>query len=509
MAKWTDGYIEACREMCLIEKNLFFFTCLMFEELYGEKLLKNWHQYIFSDLAKKVYDGEITRLIINVAPGSGKTLFWAQCFIALGLAINPSSRYLQSSYSDDLVNLNSNTVKEIIRTELYQALFPDVVIQLGSDSKGWWKTTRQGGMRAASMGSAITGFRAGHLSQKGKFSGAIVLDDPTKVEDAFSRAKSESSNRKITSTVDSRVAHSDIPVILIQQRISTDDATSYVLSHYSENTWTQVKLPAIIDREYIEQLPEHIRSKAITNQLIDDLNQDNKGRFSYWEYKESLSRLLETEQFNSFVFAGQYQQEPRLLDGNLIKTKWYGTYYELPRFKARAVFADTAQKIKEENDYSVFIHAGLGYDNRLYLIDLLRGKWQSVKLEETAVTFWNKAQNEHSGNGDMRGLFIEDKSSGTDLINRLSMQYHIPVHPVPKLADKFQTCMSCQVYLENGLVMLPDDAEWKYDFILESEIFDGKPSTATKKDDQMDTMFMAILEMLAKLVISSAWDVSY
>ncbi len=61
-------------------------------------------------------------------------------------------------------------------------------------------------------------------------------------------------------------------------------------------------------------------------------------------------------------------QRPKKLGGDLIKGEWFGEYHELPELVWRAVYVDTAQKVKEENDFTVFLLVGMGVDGKLYLI---------------------------------------------------------------------------------------------------------------------------------------------
>jgi len=62
----------------------------------------------------------------------------------------------------------------------------------------------------------------------------------------------------------------------------------------------------------------------------------------------------------------------------------------VPPLKWRAAYVDTAQKAKEHNDYTVFLHAGMGEDGRVYLLDCVRGKFDAVALEQTARDVWAK-----------------------------------------------------------------------------------------------------------------------
>ncbi|MDR8289768.1 helicase, partial [Acinetobacter baumannii] len=91
----------------------------------------------------------------------------------------------------------------------------------------------------ASMGGQVTGRRAGTLANEG-FTGAIILDDPLKPEDAFSQTARRKANRKILNTVNSRKAKSDTPIILIMQRLHVEDPTNFVMTGNVPGKWEQI-----------------------------------------------------------------------------------------------------------------------------------------------------------------------------------------------------------------------------------------------------------------------------
>lgn len=109
-----------------------------------------------------------------------------------------------------------------------------------TDSKKEWKITVDdydvGHIYVASMGGQVTGRRAGTLAEQG-FTGCIIIDDPLKPEDAFSKIKRDSTNRKILNTVNSRKAKSDTPIIMIMQRLHVEDPTHFVMTGNLPGDW--------------------------------------------------------------------------------------------------------------------------------------------------------------------------------------------------------------------------------------------------------------------------------
>ena len=411
--------------------------------------------------------GEITRLIINVPPRYGKTEIAVKSFIAWGLVNNPAAKYIHLSYSDDLALDNSSAVRELIKSDEYQRIFA-TGIKSDSDSKKKWYTENGGGLYATSAGGAITGFGAGGVgriysgtgSDADGFAGAIIIDDPLKPDDAFSDTKREVINRRFNNTIASRTNSMDTPIIVIMQRLHEDDMTGFLLGGGTGEEWHHVCLPAIDD----EGAP-------------------------LWPEKHDLDTLERMKQADPYTFSGQYMQRPSPLGGGIIKGAWFQRHDIAPVMKYHKIYADTAQKTKERNDYSVFQLWGFS-EGRIYLCDQVRGKWEAPELRQTAIDFWNKHRHL-----SVREMVVEDKASGTGLIQDIKRSGNIPIRALQRDRDKLTRVMDVVSYISSGYVSIPN-APFASEFIAECEAFTANDSHA--HDDQIDPMCDAIHDMLAK-----------
>lgn len=492
-------------EKKLCEDQHLYFTRRFFKPRMGFKFMVNWHHEYIAWLIDEVVKGNIANLVINVPPGAGKTELTTN-LIARGIAKNARSRFLYLSFSQSLVEDVSATARNIVKSEDFQRMW-GTDISSSTDAKASWKTTVDGydagHVYAASMGGQVTGRRAGTLADEG-FTGCIILDDPLKPEDAFSKTARDKANRKILNTINSRKAKSDTPIIMIMQRLHVEDPTNFVMTGNVPGEWEQVSIPALIDDAYIATLPEHIRKMVPL-----DVERDEKGRQSYWPRKESLKSLLQLEKggedkngatVSRYTFSSQYQQEPKKLGGDLIKAEWFGYYNQLPPLLWRAIYVDTAQKIKEHNDFTVFLLVGMGTDGKLYLIDLLRGKWEAPEMNRQAKAFIDRHRSYTPDTQPIRWMKVEDKAHGTQLIQSLGTYAGVPVVAVQRDKDKLTRFMDIQVHLENDYetnpdkryVMLPYGASWVAPFIEECESFNA--AMTHDHDDQVDTLIDAVEE---------------
>ena len=494
-------YREIVKTKC--EQDHLYFTRFFFKQRNGFKFIVNWHHFVVARTVQKIIDGAIKNVVINVPPGSGKTECVVINLIARGMALNPRSRFLHISSGEPLVLLNSETARDLVQSDDFQSMWP-IAIATDAKSKQRWNVIDQdglklGGVYAVPLGGQITGFRAGHMSSG--FNGAIIIDDPLKADDAFSKPAKAEANRRLISTVKSRKALPDTPVIVIMQRLAEDDPTAFIRAGNLPGDWHFVEIPALLDEAKILSYGEEMLS------LCDTSVRDEKGRFSYWQHKESLKELLDMERgaasdkegnrVSRFVFSSQYQQSPVALGGNLLRGEWFPRV-AVPRIIYRVIYADTAQKTGERNDYSVFQCWGKGEDGKIYLLDLIRGKWEAPDLKRAAIDFWVKNKALDDSSGILRQMKVEDKASGTGLIQDLSRggsnQPSIPIVGIERHRDKLTRVMDVAAYIESHSVCLPVTETWISDFIAECEAFTSDDSHA--HDDQIDPMCDAISDLL-------------
>lgn len=482
------------------EQDHLFFSRYFFKERQGIKFLVNWHHRLIADTVDDIIHGRKKNVVIEVSPGSSKTELVVINLIARGLAINPRARFLHLSGSDSLASLNSSTAREIVMSDPYQAFWPLKIADDAKAKKRWNVLVDghpAGGVYATALGGQVTGFRAGHMAPG--FQGAILIDDPIKPEDAYSRTKIDAANRKLLTTVKSRKANPDTPIILVMQRLAESDPAGFIRAGNLQGIWDFVRIPAVLSGPEMAKIDPRYHGLIPESETVD-------GRFSYWPYKEPIGQLLAMERgdgtdqsgarISRHVFSSQYQQAPVQLGGNIIKGEKFTRYTVLPKIKWRFVYADTAQKTKERNDFSVFEEWGMGDDGRIYLLDLIRGKWEAPELQKRAIAFWKKCkERDVEKYGQCRKMKVEDKSSGTGLVQTLRLPpYNMPIEGIERDRDKLTRVMDALPYIEVGAVCIPEDAPFTNDFVTECEAFTADDSHDF--DDQIDPLVDAIADML-------------
>lgn len=420
----------------------------------GETFLPNWHLRALCWCLEQVRLGHIRRLRIEVPPRSLKSVSASVAFPAFLLGRDPTRKIITASYSADLAAKHAADCRTVMQAPWYQRLFPHTRISPSKNQESNYETTRRGYRYATSIGGTLTG-RGGDL---------LIIDDPLKPEDAMSDARREAANGWYTRTALSRLNNkAQNAIILVQQRLHIDDLAGHV---DQLEDWTVLQLPAIAETE--ESVPigpgqVHVRKAG------DVLHPEREPL----AVLESLQRAL-----GSATFSAQYQQRPIPADGEVVRWAWFQRYVEPPPSAQMTIHQswDTASKPDEHHDYSVCTTWGVVGD-RLYLLDVDRARRDFPTLKRRVVELarhWNP-----------RTIIIEDKGSGTSLIQQLRSEPNgipYPVAFVPK-EDKITRLHAGSARIEAGHVWLPDRASWLDALRMELAAF-----PQGRHDDQVDSV---------------------
>lgn len=441
--------------------DLLTFTKTMFKARKGIDFVENWHHEKICAALERVVIGDIKRLIINLPPRYSKTELAVVNFIAWCMGNFPDSEFIHSSYSKRLATNNSWAARSLVEHELFAEIFDPPQLRRDSNAKDEWRTEQGGCVYATGTEGTITGYGAGGLTNR--FKGCIVVDDAHKAGEANSDVMRQNVLDWFSTTLESRTNSPDTPIIVIMQRLHEQDLAGWLLDGGNGEEWHHLNIP-------------------VRNEQGEPL----------WSFKHSAEDLDRMEKANAYVFAGQYMQSPAPIGGGIFKDSYWRYYKVLPRIVHKTIYADTAMKSKEQNDFSVFQCWGKGADGNLYLIDQMRGKWEAPELITQASAFWNKHK-EPTGKARLRAMKIEDKASGTGLIQFLKKEKGgVLVQPIPRDIDKITRALDAVPHIESGYVYLPEDAPFISDLLSEAAVF---PNGA--HDDQLDPLMDAIEQELA------------
>ena len=256
-------------------------------------IFKSFHNDVIQALERIAKYETTKNLILNLPVGFGKSqiieYFKSWCF-----ARNKNLCFLYTSYSDKLIIKLSSEIMEIMQSEPYLAMWP-YTFKKEKKSKANWSiegSVGRAGLTAGSIGGTITGLDAGNPAVEG-FCGALIIDDPMKAGDEIYETKRDLVVEYFSRKLPSRLRRSDVPIILIMQRLHEEDLTGYIKHEGKfgsgltpeqkkewESDWDCITVQALVD--------EH----------------------SIWEEKVSTKTLLKERDREPWFFYPQRQQAP-------------------------------------------------------------------------------------------------------------------------------------------------------------------------------------------------------
>jgi predicted phage terminase large subunit-like protein len=431
--------------------------------------------------------GRRPKLIIQAPPQHGKSQTIVD-FIAWLSGRNPDLRTIYASFSERLGIRANMALQRKFELERFRKAFPALMLSSANvATTGLGQALRNrdilefvgrlGFFRNTTVNGAITG--------EGLDLG--VLDDPLKGrEEANSESVREKTWQWLTDDFFTRFSnHAGLLCILTRWHV--DDPAARLVA--ADPTIKVLTYPAIAesgdDRSNVDRA-----NRKPGQALFPELKP--------LEFLEAQRRTMDPGSWESL-----YQQRPTIAGGNLFRLDDFQRHRhgEERPYKRRVIFADTAQKTGERNDYSVFQCWGLGRDGVIYLIDQARGKYEAPELEKVARTFWKK----HSGTtaedaGYLIACKIEDKASGTGLVQQLARGADsIPIRPIKRTTDKYSRALDAIPSIAAGLVSIPADAPFTKDLLSEIAAF-----PAGTHDDQVDPLLDAVADLL--LGSRYAWE---
>jgi predicted phage terminase large subunit-like protein len=425
---------------------------------------------------EKCRTGQTKRLIVNLPPRTLKSHAASVAFPAWLLGHNPAKQIICASYGQDLADKHARDCRTIMGRSFYKDSFPRTRLSADKSSVNDFMTTAQGFRMSTSVGGVLTGRGADML----------ILDDILKPDDALSETRRRAANDWFFNSLLSRLnSKEDGVIILVMQRLHQEDLVGEVMER---ERWEVLSLPAIAIED--ERIPFEgpLGPGAFIRETGNALHPERDSVETYQKIRATIGE---------YHFQSQYQQNPMPLEGGLIKREWLQYYSPAakPEFRMIVQSWDTANKAGELNDYSVCTTWGL-CDGKFYLLHVYR-----MRLNFPAL---KRAARELYGRFEPRKVVIEDKASGTALIQELKAEgiYGVELYQPAPGSDKFMRLAGQAIKFEDGRVRLPEEAPWFDEYVRELTGFPG-----SKFDDQVDSTTQALDFMSSKACRPTIYDV--
>jgi predicted phage terminase large subunit-like protein len=460
--------------------------------------VEGWWLEALATHLEAVADGKIKRLIINVSPGSMKSLMTNVFFPAWiwGPMGQPSTRFLAVSYSSGLTERDNQRMGQVVLSELYKELWGDTV------TAGENKIKFQNGATGWKLASSTSGLGTGERAD------ILLVDDPNNIQNVESDDIRTATNRWLREVMPSRLNSPEkSAIIVIQQRTHEDDATG-VLMESEATVWDHLCVPMRYEPQ------RHCRTSIGWS---DPRTQEGE---LFWPERFPADEVDRLErEMGPYAASGQLQQLPSPRGGGIIKVEWWQLWppqddgsgegwitqhdqsgnpildqngnpkrmMTYPDWMYLLVSLDTAYTAKQENDWSACTVWGLFADRannaKIMLVEAWRDRLELHALAQRVIETCRRRK------ADL--LLIEDRAAGHSVsqeIRRIMTDGEWVVRLWnPKRTDKVARLSATEPLFAGGLVYAPA-RKWA------RMVIDEVASVPRGKyDDLSDTVSQALL----------------
>ena len=429
---------------------------IKFVERVWPTFISGRHHKIMASAFERVASGELKRLIINMPPRHTKSEFASYLLPSWFLGKFPGKKVIQTSHTAELAVGFGRKVRNLVDSEVYNSIFPELSLQADSKAAGRWNTSKGGDYFAIGVGGAVTG----------KGADLLIIDDPHSEQEAALAAVNPDVYDKVYEWYTSGPRQRLQPggaIVIVMTRWAQRDLTGQVLKNAAlrgETDWEVIEFPAIMPS-----------GKPLWPE--------------FWSLEE-LEALH--EELPNAKWQAQYQQNPVGNESAIVKRDWWKIWEGEKPPKCEYILQtwDTAFEKHQRADYSagttwgVFYHEEDNNNPNIILLNTYKKRVEFPDLKRDVLAEYKEWEPD--------GLLIEKKASGAPLIYDLrAMGIPVQEYTPSKGQDKIARLNSVSDIIASGKVWVPQ-TRWAEELMDEVAAF-----PAGEHDDLVDATTLALM----------------
>jgi predicted phage terminase large subunit-like protein len=411
------------------------------------------HHRKLARIFEEIAEGKKKRVIVNIAPRHGKSEMISYLAPAWFLGKYPQKKVIMASHTADLAVNFGRRVRNLVGSESYRDIFPNVSLQADSKSASRWGTNFNGEYFAIGVGGALAG-RGADL---------FIIDDPHSEQEAKQGRADvfEPAWEWFQSGPVQRLMPGGA-IIVVMTRWSKQDLTGRIVDHMTREEdaeeWEVVEFPAILNDRPL--WPE------------------------FWAIEELLAKKASMD---VRYWQAQYMQEPTSEEGALIKREWWQMWEaeEPPPCEHIIMSLDAAQEKTNRADFNALTTWGVFFNEEtknynVILLNAIKQRLEFPELKALVLDEYNRWQPD--------SFIVEKKSNGAALYQEFRrMGVPISEFTPGKGQDKISRVNAVSDLFSSGIVWAPD-RRWAHEVIEECNDF---PSG--RNDDLVDATTLALM----------------
>jgi len=440
----------------MLEKERARNTFMGFVERVWPEFISGRHHKIMAQAFERVARGECKRLIINMPPRHTKSEFASYLLPAWFLGKYPNKKIIQSSNTGELAVGFGRKVRNLVDTEVYREIFPELTLQQDSKAAGRWNTSKGGDYFAIGVGGTVTG----------KGANVLIIDDPHSEQEAALAASNPEVFDKVYEWYTSGPRQRLQPggaIVIVMTRWAQRDLTGQVLKaahNRGGEQWEVIEFPAIMPS-------------------------GNPVWPEFWSLGELEALRMELP--NS-KWQAQYQQNPIGNESAIVKRDWWKWWEQERPPECEYILQswDTAFEKTQRADYSAGTTWGVFYNDEdhslpnIILLNTYKKRVEWVQLKKDVFNEYEEWEPD--------SVIVEKKATGAPLIYELrAMGIPVQEYTPSRGQDKIARLNSVSDIIASGKVWVPRTA-WAEELVDEVAAF---PSG--EHDDLVDATTLALM----------------
>lgn len=432
----------------------------------GQPYVHGWHVDAMAAHLEAVTAGQITRLLINIPPGTMKSMmtsvFWpAWEWGPKGMA---HVRFIGASHEEGLATRDNLRMRRLVQSEWFQRLWP-LALTGDQNQKTYFENDNTGWRQSCPVNS-MTGRRGDR----------VAWDDPHSVEDAHSAARLESANRVFRETLPTRLNNPESSaIIIVMQRLSTKDISGEILR--GELGYEHLCLP----------MEWEAPRKATSIGFVDPRAEVGELLFPARFPRSVVDR--DKKIMGEYAVAGQFQQRPAPGTGGEFKPDMITVVDALPAGVVQWCRGWDLGATEGAGSYTVGVKLGKLGDGRFVIADVKREQFATAKRDALI-----KATASADGYGIEQSLPQDPGQAGKGQVAAFAalLAGHV-MHTSPETGDKVVRARPLASQVNSGNVLMLR-AAWNDAFVEEMRLFPNG-----LHDDQVDAAGRAFARMLIQV----------
>lgn len=353
-----DDWLYLERELCARSLSEFVKSAWHILEP-GQPYIHGWHVDAICEHLEAITADEITRLLINIPPGTMKStlcsVFWpAWEWGPKGMAHN---RMIGASHEQGLAVRDTRKMRNLITSDWYQSRWP-IALSGDQNQKTYYENEKTGFRQACAV-----------ASMTGKRGDRVVWDDPHSVEAALSDAHRETALRVFQETLPTRLNNPDrSAIVIVMQRLHENDVSGHILE--SDLGYEHLCLPMEFEAD---------RRCKTSIGFVDPRKEEGELLFPERFSRDTVDR--DKKAMGSMAVAGQFQQRPAPRSGGFFAWQNIEIVNAAPKLRKVVRYWDKAGT-DGAGAWTAGVKMGQGDDGCWYILDVVRGQWSAAPREK-------------------------------------------------------------------------------------------------------------------------------